>query len=258
MAAPGPSGGPLGGAGRQLGHVHPTGSPEPRPGDRHFLGQMDRWTCGQAPLKGAAGSPAAHAFGLPKREVGTQRQPGLLCPSPRALRVAWPRAPLLRGRWALAAPSPSLCRCLHVDHGRVCSGRSPPGTSGLPLPKAPLPGAQRNNSPRPARLHPGPVHGPHEAARGTHSAVGTQARGPGMRTPSLFIRVTQLDPTGLSVQQRTAGGAPGEDRGAQGRGSLSPALGTEAGGARGGGASPSAPGAAANTAAGQSRAADAD
>lgn len=219
---------------------------------------MDRWTRGQAPLKGAAGSPAAHAFGLPKREVGTQRQPGLLCPSPRALRVAWPRAPLLRGRWALAAPSPSLCRCLHVDHGRVCSGRSPPGTSGLPLPKAPLPGAQRNNGPRPARLHPGPVHGPHEAARGTHSAVGTQARGPGMRTPSLFIHVTQLDPTGLSVQQRTAGGAPGENRGAQGRGSPSPASGTEEGGARGGGVSLLAPGAAVNTAAGQSCAADAD
>lgn len=104
VAALGPSGGPLGGAGRQLGHVHPIGPPEPRPGDRHFLGQMDRWTRGQAPLKGAAGSPAAHAFGLPKREVGTQLQPGLLCPSPRALRVAWPRAPLLRGRW----PPPRL------------------------------------------------------------------------------------------------------------------------------------------------------
>lgn len=54
-----------------------------------------------------------------------------------------------------------------------------------------------------------------------------------MRTPSRFIRVAQLDPTGLSVQQRTAGGAPGENRGAQGRGSPSPASGTEAGGARG-------------------------
>lgn len=80
-----------------------------------------------------------------------------------------------------------------------------------------------------------------------------------MRTPSLFIRVTQLDPTGLSVQQRTAGGAPEEDRGAQGRGSPSLASGTEAGGARGaGGVSLLAPGAAVNTAAGQSCAADAD
>lgn len=216
---------------------------------------MDRWTRGQAPLKGAAGSPAAHAFGLPKREVGTQLQPGLLCPSPRALRVAWPRAPLLRGRW----PPPRLSVAVSTWTTAESARDGPlPGRQACLCPRPLSQGLRGTMAPRPARLHPGPVHGPHEAARGTHSAVGTQARGPGMRTPSRFIRVAQLDPTGLSVQQRTAGGAPGEDRGAQGHGSPSPASGTEAGGARGGGASPSAPGAAVNTAAGQSRAADAD
>lgn len=216
---------------------------------------MDRWTRGQAPLKGAAGSPAAHAFGLPKREVGTQRQPGLLCPSPRALRVAWPRAPLLRGRW----PPPRLSVAVSTWTTAESARDGPlPGRQACLCPRPLSQGLRGTMAPRPARLHPGPVHGPHEAARGTHSAVGTQARGPGMWTPSLFIRVAQLDPTGLSVQQRTAGGAPGENRGAQGRGSPSPASGTEEGGARGGGVSLLAPGAAVNTAAGQSCAADAD
>lgn len=161
----------------------------------------------------------------------SQRQPGLLCPSPRALRVAWPRAPLLRGRW----PPPRLSVAVSTWTTAESARDGPlPGRQACLCPRPLSQGLRGTMAPRPARLHPGPVHGPREAARGTHSAVGTQARGPGMWTPSLFIRVTQLDPTGLSVQQRTVGGAPGENRGAQGRRSPSLASGTEVGGARGG------------------------
>lgn len=188
----------------------------------------------------------------------SKEQPALRRPTP----LVFPSV-----RWGLSAsqgccaPCPGLCGWPGLEP--LCSGDAGPRGPSRPPPRlsvavstwttaesardGPLPGRQAclcprplsqglsgTTAPRPARLHPGPVHGPREAARGTHSAVGTQARGPGMWTPSLFIRVTQLDPTGLSVQQRTAGGAPGENRGAQGRGSPSLASGTEAGGARGG------------------------